>query len=362
MSAPDAVHAPALPEPPRSRPGSGGTWGALALGLGVAALASLAVGAVRVPPAAILGSSLEAIGLSSSQRLEPMQEAVLLSIRLPRLVLAVGVGALLASSGAALQALFRNPLVEPGLLGTSGGAALGAVSAIVLDSVLASRLGALRVVAVPGAAFLGALGATVLAHRLGMREGRTDAARVLLAGVGITAGAWAGIGMLMHVATDAQLRTITFWNLGSLGGASWETVAAAALPLLVALALLLREARSLNLLLLGEREARHLGVDVERLKRRLILAAALGVGAAVACTGSISFVGLVVPSLLRLALGPDNRRLLVASALMGAVLLVVADLLARTAAAPTELPVGALTSALGVPAFLILLARGRGAA
>ncbi|NBD08119.1 FecCD family ABC transporter permease [Corallococcus silvisoli] len=361
MSASEAMSAPATHPVPSRLPGAG-PWVTLGLLLALIALASLAVGTVPVPPSAILGSVWESLGLGeASHRLEPMQRAVLLTLRLPRVVLGVLVGAVLATTGAALQALFRNPLVEPGLLGTSSGAALGAVLAIVMDVALAAHVGGFRMLVVPGAAFLGALGATLLALRLGSGGGRTDTPRVLLAGVAVSAGAFAGMGLLTHAASDAQLRTITFWSLGSLGGASWEAVGAASVPLLATLGLLLRESRALNLMLLGEREAWHLGVDVERLKRRLILAAALGVGSAVAFCGIIGFVGLLVPALLRIALGPDHRRLLAASALSGASLLLASDLLARTLASPSELPVGALTSVLGVPAFIALLAR-KGAA
>jgi iron complex transport system permease protein len=360
MSASEAMPAPAARPEPSRLPGVG-PWATLVAVLALVALASLAVGTVRVPPSAILGSLWESLGLGeTAHRLDAMQRSVLINLRLPRLFLGVLVGAVLATTGAALQALFRNPLVEPGLLGTSSGAALGAVLAIVLDVTLSTNVGGFRMLVVPGAAFLGALSATLLALRLGTGGGRTDTPRVLLAGVAVSAGAFAGMGLLTHVATDAQLRTITFWSLGSMGGASWETLGAASLPLLVTLGLLLREARALNLMLLGEREAWHLGVDVERLKRRLILAAALGVGSAVAFCGVIGFVGLLVPALLRIVLGPDHRRLLAASALTGASLLLGADLLARTLAAPSELPVGALTSVLGVPAFIGLLAR-RGA-
>lgn len=347
-------------EPERLRPGTAWIWAVLAGALVIVALMSLALGAMSISPQALGSALLKALGSETGRRLEPMQEAVLLSIRLPRMLLAIGVGAILAASGAALQALFRNPIVEPGLLGTSSGAALGAVCTIVFDAALADRLGALRQVAVPMVAFVGALGATLLAHRLGMASGRTEDTRVLLAGIGINAGATAGISLLTFVATDAQLRSITFWTLGSLGGASWETVRIASIPLALALGLLLREGTALNLLLLGEREALHLGVNVEHLKRKLILAAALGVGAAVACVGIIGFVGLLVPSLLRLVLGPDNRRLLGASAMLGATLMLGADLLARTVVAPAELPVGALTAALGTPVFIALLARGKG--
>ncbi|ADO75069.1 FecCD family ABC transporter permease [Stigmatella aurantiaca] len=343
----------------RLAPGAAWPWGVLLVLLLGVSLASLAVGAVSVPPKALLGALLETLGSEAGHQLEPVQQSVILHIRLPRLLLGSLVGALLAVSGAALQALFRNPIVEPGLLGTSTGAALGAVTAIVFDAVLAHHLGALHRVAIPASAFVGALGATLLAYKLGMATGRADTTRVLLAGIAINAGAGAGVSLLTHIATDAQLRSITFWNLGSLSGASWETVRVAMLPLLLGLVLLLREAQALNLLLLGEREAQHLGVNVERLKRRLILAAALGVGASVACVGIIGFVGLLVPSLLRLVMGPDNRRLLGASALLGASLLMAADLMARSMAAPAELPIGALTSALGTPAFVLLLARGK---
>ncbi|NNB97029.1 iron ABC transporter permease [Corallococcus exiguus] len=361
MSASEAMPVPASRPVPSRGPGAG-PWVTLGLLLALMVLASLAVGSMTVPPSAILGSLWEALGLGeASHKLDAMQRAVLLTLRLPRMLMAVMVGGVLATTGAALQALFRNPLVEPGLLGTSSGAALGAVLAIVLDVTLAAHVGPFRMLVVPGAAFLGALAATVLALRLGTGGGRTDTPRVLLAGVAVSAGAFAGMGLLTHAASDAQLRTITFWSLGSLGGASWETVGAAAIPLVVTLGLLLSEARALNLMLLGEREAWHLGVDVERLKRKLILAAALGVGAAVSFCGMIGFVGLLVPALLRIALGPDHRRLLAASALSGASLLLAADLLARTLSSPSELPVGALTSVLGVPAFIGLLAR-KGAA
>ncbi|NTX05051.1 iron ABC transporter permease [Myxococcus sp. CA040A] len=363
MSASDVAPAPATYPAREQVRGPGGRprpWFVLGAALVVVTLTSLSVGSYRVPLLGLFGSALEALGLETGYRLEPMQQAVLLSIRLPRVVLGVMVGAVLATSGAALQALFRNPLVEPGLLGTSSGAALGAVAAIVMDVALSSRLGPFRLLVVPGAAFLGALSATLLAQRLGGGGGRTETARILLAGVAVSAGAGAGIGLLTQMATDAQLRTITFWTWGSLAGASWSVVVASTVPLLIALVLLLRDSRSLNLLLLGEREAWHLGVDVEKLKRRLILAAALGVGAAVSVTGIIGFVGLLVPALLRLALGPDHRRLMGASALLGSALLVAADVLARTAAVPQELPVGALTSMLGVPVFISMLARGKG--
>jgi iron complex transport system permease protein len=213
--------------------------------------------------------------------------------------------------------------------------------------------------ALPLAAFAGGLAATWLVYRLATRDGRTAVATLLLAGVALGAVAGAGTGLLLFLADDAQLRSVTFWSLGSLGGATWTALAGVAPLLLLALLVALALARPLNALLLGEAEAFHLGVRVERAKRMAVGVAALGVGAAVAVSGVIGFVGLVVPHLGRLALGPDHRRLLPASALLGAALLLLADLAARTVAAPAELPIGILTALVGAPFFLWLLLRER---
>ncbi len=326
----------------------------LALALGAAVLAGVSAGAVSVSPTEVLRA------LVSGETSEG-PAAILVSLRLPRVALAAVIGAVLGISGAAMQALFRNPLVDPGLLGTSSGAALGAVGAIVLGAGLAlpAWTGTLLV---PVAAFGGALLATLLALRLGGAAARVDGVLLLLAGIAINALSGAAVGLLTHVATDAQLRAVTFWSLGSLGGASWKVLATAAAPSLLTLLLLLGMARPLNAMLLGEREAFHLGLDTGRIRRRVVLAAALGVGAGVSTAGIIGFVGLLSPSLTRLWLGPDLRALLPASALFGATLLVLADLLARTLTAPAEIPVGILTSALGAPVFVMLLARRRTAA
>lgn len=307
--------------------------------------------------AALTGAVPISTGALLSGTLSEQQEAVLYSIRLPRILLAALVGAVLAVSGAALQGLFRNPLADPGLIGIASGAALAAAAMIVLTGPLRGVFG-LYGLAV--AAFAGGLLTCLLIFRFARRHGSFSVTCMLLAGIAINALAGAATGFLTYLSDDQQLRTLTFWTMGSLGGALWPMVlvcGSVAVPVLV---ILIRSARALNVLLLGEDEARHLGVNAEALKRRIVICTALSVGAAVAVSGIIGFVGLVVPHLIRLAIGPDHRILMPASALLGAVLLTGADTLARTLLAPAELPVGILTSLIGGPMFLWLLSRQYG--
>ncbi len=328
----------------------------LGVALGAVVLLCVGLGSVSIAPAQTLSVLLERLGLPRLADYSEQQALVLLHIRLPRVVLGALVGAALAVSGALMQGLFRNPLADPGLLGVSAGSALAAVAwivlggAFVLPPLLAANALAL-------AAFAGGLVTTTLVYRFATHSGRTLIATMLLAGVALSALAGAGVGLFVFLADDAQLRSITFWTLGALGGASWETVGGVA-PFLLAPAIAGPFlARGLNAMLLGETEAFHLGVRVERLKRSVVLLAALGVGASVAAGGMIGFVGLVVPHLVRLALGPDHRTLVPASALLGAILLLLADLFARTMAAPAEVPIGIVTALGGAPFFLWLLLR-----
>lgn len=288
--------------------------------------------------------------------LSPRDQIVLYDIRLPRLVLGLAVGAALAVSGALLQGLFRNPLADPGIVGVSAGAGLGAVLAIVLGSLLPVALAAtLGPSLISLAAGFGGWIATLLLYRIATSGRRTDIAMMLLAGIALSALAGAATGVLTYLADDRQLRDLTFWSMGSLAGATW-TKLAATLPLIgLALAVVPGLARGLNALALGEAQAVHMGVDVQRLKRLAILCAASGTGAAVAVSGGIGFVGLVVPHLLRQAQGPDHRRLIPHAALLGAGLLVLADLVSRTIVAPAELPIGILTALFGAPVFLWML-------
>lgn len=336
-------------------------WG-LAVLLLLTALLSVGVGAVRIEPGATLAILSEQVGVRLPWAWEAQQEAVLLAIRLPRVLVAVLAGGALALSGAAIQGLFRNPLADPGLIGVSNGAALGAVTAMVLvPGLLPAGSEWLAPWLLPLFAFAGALGTTLLIYRLAGRRGGASVATMLLAGIAFNALAAAGIGLLIFRANDAQLRDITFWTLGGLGGATWSTLAIMGTPLLLAAALSYGLARPLNALLLGNDEAAHLGIDVRRTELRVVLLAGLAVGGVTAFTGVIAFVGLVVPHLLRLAAGPDHRYLIPGSALLGGALLLAADLLARTVVTPSELPVGIVTALLGAPFFLWLLLRSRGA-
>ncbi|RJS92587.1 iron ABC transporter permease [Salinisphaera sp. Q1T1-3] len=309
-------------------------------------MAALVFGAIRLGPVAVLGALLHTGTASSKTTL------IVEAIRLPRAVLTLLVGAVLAISGAAMQGLFRNPLADPSLIGVTAGASAGASLAIVFGGALAGWAG-LSLVSM--AAFAGGGLAVLLVYVLATRASGTSVATMLLAGIAISALAGALTSLLEFYATNDMLRRISLWQMGGLEGANWSRVTVLAVVaggVLVGLPML---ARALNALLLGESEARHLGFAVGRVKYVLIGLVALGVGVSVALAGAITFVGLVVPHIVRLAIGPDHRRLLPASALAGACLLLVADTLARTVIAPTELPVGLLTSVLGAPFFILLL-------
>jgi len=320
---------------------------------------SLALGPVSLPLLDTLRAALRLVGVPINGDGLEQAELILGQIRLPRTLLGLAVGGVLALSGVAMQGLFRNPLADPGLVGVSSGASLGAAIAIVGGSAFGGLPDAFGPYLLSICAFLGGLGVTALVYRLGRRNGQTSVAVMLLAGIALTALAGSTVGLFTYLADDATLRTLTFWNLGSLNGASYARL----WPLLfvtVAVSLWLpRRASALNALLLGESEANHLGINVEGLKRELVFCTALGVGAAVAAAGMIGFVGLVVPHLVRLLAGPDHRVLLPASVLAGAALLLVADLIARLALAPAEMPIGIVTAFLGAPFFLYLLLRGR---
>jgi iron complex transport system permease protein len=275
------------------------------------------------------------------------------------LLLGAAVGAALAVAGAVMQGLFRNPLADPGLIGVSSGAGFAAAAAIVLGGRLLPET-SLPFAILPFAAFFGALASTLVLYAVASRGGRTSMAVMLLAGIAFAALAGAGIGWLSYISNDSQLRDLTFWSLGSLGGATWGKVAVVIpmiLPVLLAVPFL---AHGLNAMALGEAEAFHIGVNVQRLKVLSVLLVSVAVGAAVACSGLIGFVGIIVPHMLRLSVGANYRFLLPASALLGATLLVGADIFARIIVAPSELPIGIVTATLGAPFFIWLLLR-RGA-
>ena len=323
------------------------------------AFTSLHVGASQVSATNLL---FEVLGWQTSGGdFLSRDKIIILDIRLPRLVLGALIGATLGVAGASLQALFRNPLADPGIIGISAGASFGAVIMIVLGgswlSFLTEVFGSFSL---PLTSFIGALLVTLLLQRIATKNGQTSIVTMLLAGIALQAFAFALTGILIYMADDQQLRDLTFWGLGSLAGATWLKVVIAGPIMFVMLGIAPFFAGSLNALALGEATAHHLGVAVQQLKVLVIITVAAMTGAAVAVSGGIGFIGIVVPHLLRLLIGPDNRYLLPASALLGAILLILADMIARIIVAPAELPIGIITALAGSPFFLWLLMRRKG--
>ncbi len=306
------------------------------------ALVSLFVGSTSLDAQAVLGTLLSGDRLS-------LAHTIVFEVRLPRVLLAILVGAGVATAGAVIQGIFRNPLADPALIGVSSGAALFGAGAIVL--------GAGGIVSVSTAAFVGGLGATGLVLEIGRRGGNISS--MLLAGIAINAIALAGVGIFTYLSDDLLLRSVSFWALGSLNGADWSSVAVAAgIPVIILLFFL--ESTRLNIITLGDAEAMHLGVSVRALRLRIVIYTALVVGVAVAVAGVIAFVGLIVPHLVRLSVGSNHRVVVPGSALLGAALLLLADGIGRTIIAPAELPVGILTALIGGPFFIYLIVSQKG--
>ncbi|HPF45822.1 MAG TPA: iron ABC transporter permease [Emcibacteraceae bacterium] len=322
----------------------------------IAVVANILIGGYSLPLDKILAILLAKIGLTTSIDFAQHEAGILLSIRLPRLVLGIFVGAALGISGAVLQALFRNPLAEPGLIGVSSGAALFAVGYIVMGAGFAVSF------MLPLIAFIGGICATLLIYALSRNAVGDKVGSMLLIGIAINAISLAGIGFFQFISDDTQLRLVTFWMMGGLGSATWKSILPTLLFIMIGLFALLRCAVPLNAYLLGVAEAGHLGIDTKKLTKIIILCVALIVGSAVAVSGIISFVGLIVPHVVRQFSGPDHRIVIPASALLGAIFTLIADLVARTVVIPAELPIGLVCSAVGGPFFLwLLLEKNRGA-
>lgn len=319
----------------------------LAVALPLALLLALFIGQQWVLPSTVWHAL--------SGRADNIDEIIVRDIRLPRAVFAVLVGAILASCGAAMQGMFRNPLADPSLIGVTGGASMGASIAIVLGLGLITKSYWWSFIIISAGAFIGGSLCTLMVYRLAVSERGTSVAMMLLAGIAVTAFAGAVSTLCEFFADNEHLRRISLWQMGSLEGAHGLQI----LILIAVVALLLfflqRQAQGLNALLLGESEARHLGVNVDSLKLGLILLVAMAVGMAVAMAGTISFVGLIVPHLVRLLIGPNHRYLLIASAMAGGLLLLLADTIARTIISPSEVPVGVVTAIAGAPFFVALL-------
>lgn len=342
------------PEAKGPRPAARVTVLTVALGVALVALClvSAGTGAYHIPAGDVLASAAHRAGLGG-HRLDRVAESVLWDVRLPRVVLALLVGGSLGCAGALMQGVFGNPLAEPGVIGISSGAAVGAVGSIALGLSFAGTW------TVTVCAFAAGLLTVLAVYGLSRSGGRTEVVTLVLTGIAVNAFAGALIGLFVFYADNSQLTQITFWQLGSLAQAGWPKVLAVLPCAAAGLAVAPFFARRLDLLALGERQAGHLGVDVERMRITLVLVVALLTAAAVAVAGIVAFVGLVVPHLLRMAAGPGHRFLVPGSALGGALVLVAADLAARTLAAPAELPLGVLTALVGSPFFFWLLRRTR---
>ncbi|MEO0464971.1 MAG: iron ABC transporter permease [Pseudomonadota bacterium] len=324
------------------------------------AIMGIVLGPLDIGLADLMNVLASNVGLADASEVSLVKKGVIENIRAPRVLLAIFVGASLGVAGAAMQGFFRNPLADPGLIGVSTGGALAAVAVIVLGGALFGPvLAVLGSFGMPIIAFFGSLAAVALIYQVSLVDGRVVVATMLLAGVALNSLAAAGIGYMTFLADDAQLRDLTFWTLGSLGGAVWDRVLPAILLMSIAIAGLVTLARPMNSLLLGEADASTLGVNVELVKLRAAVLTALGVGAATAVCGVIGFVGLVVPHLVRLMTGPDHRYVLPGSALLGAALVLFSDLIARLAVSPAELPLGVVTAAIGAPFFFWLLIKDK---
>ena len=342
----------------RARPGV--ALAVLAALLVAVGLLAIQTGAIAISLRQIVVVVLAQFGGALPDEVTSQMAAVLLSIRLPRIVLGIAAGAGLGAAGAVLQGVFRNPLADPMLIGVSSGAALAVTGVIVLGSTALAGFSTIAgPLTLPIAGFIGGLAATALLYRVSTREGRTSLTTMLLAGIAINALAFSGIGVFTTIASNEQLRNISFWNFGSLSGASFEHVGVIAILVVIVCIVLTRMGPGLNALLLGDREARHLGFDTQALKRNVIALAALLAGVLVAVCGVIGFVALVAPHVVRLICGPDHRIVIPGAALLGATLLLAADLVARVVVSPAELPIGIVTALLGAPFFLWLLMRDR---
>ncbi len=286
------------------------------------------------------------------------EKYVIWDVRMARIVMAILIGSILAVSGTVMQGMFKNPLATPDLIGITAGATLMAAITIVLGSFFRHLLpDFIQFSLLSIAAFIGALVTTFAVYRMSTTQGKTNVVIMLLSGVAISALGFACTGFLIYLSKDEQLRDLTFWNLGSLGGATWTKNIILAAVMVLAYSLLIHRGKALNAMMLGEKDAEHLGIKVEKIKKQIVVLTALMVGACVAFAGTIGFVGLIVPYILRLIFKSNYQIILPLSAVVGSILLLVADTFSRTVVAPSEIPIGVITAFLGAPVFIAILIR-----
>jgi iron complex transport system permease protein len=324
------------------------------------AIGSLGVGAVDISYKQIVTWLLDALFGRTPNSDDLISRGVFFQIRLPRTILCMLVGMTLSVSGSVMQSVFRNPIVEPGLVGTSSGAAFGAALVFVFGNIsFLNRFGVAGNICLPLFAFIGAWIATLIVYKISSGAGKVSVGTMLLSGMAINSLATAGTGFLSYIARDPQARSITFWNLGTFTGADWKAVIIVTAVCIPTFFAIMRHARYLNLLQLGDIEAQYLGVDSKRVKRRLIFLNTLMVAAATSMVGVIAFIGLLVPHLIRLIKGSDHRYLIPSTALMGAIVMLFTDMVSRTIIAPAEMPIGIIAAFVGAPLFLWLLLKNR---
>ncbi|MDP4094924.1 MAG: iron ABC transporter permease [Bacillota bacterium] len=321
--------------------------------LAVVFILANAIGTVFVPFPQIIRIILKHLGILRDTVFQYGQEAIIFMVRLPRVIVAMVVGAALATAGAVMQGMFRNPMADPGIIGISSGASLGAVTAIL------TGLSVRNIYYMPMFAIAGALGAALIIFILSSRGGKVPVLTLVLSGIAVSTFLGAITSVILTYINDYQVRAYLFWTLGGLSDRRWEHVNLATLPIIVCIAVLFIFARDLNVLQLGEEEAQAVGLNPSRTRKILLFFASVTAALAVCVSGAISFVGLIVPHIMRLIVGPDHRILLPASALGGAIFLIVCDLISRVVLLPREIGVGIVTSLIGAPYFLFLLIRAR---
>jgi iron complex transport system permease protein len=296
----------------------------------------------------------------SSTEVSEADQYILFDLRLPRIVMGILIGSMLSVSGTCMQGMFKNPLATPDLIGITSGATLFAAMSIVLGGVLKTFIPeSLHFYMLSLMAFVGSLLTMLIVYKIATVNRKTNVVMMLLTGVAITAIGFAFTGFLIYISKEEQLRDLTFWNLGSLAGATWMKNGLLCGVLLISYFFLLGKGKSLNALMLGENDAKHLGVPVEKIKKQIVVFTALMVGITVAFAGTIGFVGLVIPYILRLIFKSNYQLILPLSAVFGGILLVVADTISRTIVAPSEIPIGILTAMLGAPVFILILIKNK---
>ena len=326
--------------------------------LAIISLVSTTIGPVKISILQIIDILFESIIINtnlSSSEISQAFKTVVIDIRLPRILMGIIVGVALGISGAILQGLFRNPLIDPGFIGVSSGAAIGAMFVIMFSQLIAIENNFYVQFLLPVFAMSGGLVTTILVYKMSQMSGKTNIMAMLLSGIAVNAFSGSIIGFLVYRASDMELRSFTFWTLGSLDNSNWLIVSIAFILILIPLIISIRLRKKLDVFMLGDAEAGYLGLNIERLKKKIILIAALMVGTTVAFCGMIGFIGLVTPHLVRLIMGPSHKTLIFGSAILGAIILILADFISRIIIAPAQLPIGIITSALGAPFFLWLI-------